>query len=333
MRRDVIHHEYSKQRPPCTFLLQVLVLAVLLAVVLVMVGTSMIQVVLAFQSSVPYRYDHNRYLQINRIGSISKKHNIVSLYYNSYQYNDNNSHDESSSSTSETTVLRHRMYPIQVQDLEQVYIRSIPNSNLSCIQFIELCLHCLLYNDVPYPDAGIRFLLRISTPIWKQQIYQSIGYHNNNYGSISSNINTRRQSSSYSTISTPVQDIDMIVSTISNTITQPNNQFGILVGEGERYRITFPIEPLEYEIYNKNNDESSNGLLPATTTYVECQLRDYTTNQLLVMMGWQLQKDNNENHNFGSLSSSYMIDRVDWQDFREHFRPGIGREEWMRICG
>ena len=30
---------------------------------------------------------------------------------------------------------------------------------------------------------------------------------------------------------------------------------------------------------------------------------------------------------------SWLVDGIDWQDFRDRYRPGIGREEWMRICG
>ena len=61
----------------------------------------------------------------------------------------------------------------------------------------------------------------------------------------------------------------------------------------------------------------------------------FGSNELLVMMGWQLRvlvhyekDDDNDNYR-----KEYQIDRVDWQDFREQFRPGIGREEWVRICG
>jgi hypothetical protein len=34
-----------------------------------------------------------------------------------------------------------------------------------------------------------------------------------------------------------------------------------------------------------------------------------------------------------SSSSAWLVDGIDWQDFRERYRPGIGREEWERICG
>ena len=58
--------------------------------------------------------------------------------------------------------------------------------------------------------------------------------------------------------------------------------------------------------------------------WLEAQLRDPASGRLLVILGWSLvQNDRRE----------WLIDRIDWQDFRDEFRPGIGREEWMRICG
>ena len=29
----------------------------------------------------------------------------------------------------------------------------------------------------------------------------------------------------------------------------------------------------------------------------------------------------------------WVTDQVTWHDFRDSFRPGIGQEEWPRICG
>jgi hypothetical protein len=279
--------------------------------------------------------------------------------------NDDDDDDSvSSSSFVDTAILRHRMYPIQMKALEQVFERSPSYTSITyplthtastkttatrtttttAMQFIELCLHCLLLNDEPYPDAGIRFLLRVSTPQWKQQIVQSIGYNHNN--------NNSDNHQKKNTIHSRSEDDVHIVSAISSTITQRNNQFGILVGEGERYTISFPTEPLEYEHCSDTHDVSSSSsslssymTTGTATTWMECQLRDYETNELLVVMGWQLvlqtddhkrQTDDDRTSSSSSSSSSsvvYLIDRVDWQDFRAAFRPGIGREEWMRICG
>lgn len=101
-----------------------------------------------------------------------------------------------------------------------------------------------------------------------------------------------------------------VISALRSSMGRPNNQFRILVeDEGEEsFSVVFPSDPLDY----------MDG-----TCWVECQLRRRNDDTLLITMGWQLEKEND----------CWMIDRIDWQDFRDAFRPGIGREEWMRICG
>jgi hypothetical protein len=56
---------------------------------------------------------------------------------------------------------------------------------------------------------------------------------------------------------------------------------------------------------------------------VECRLRNKQTDFLLIVIGWSLQQSGDK----------WLVDGMDWQDFREKYRPGIGREEWERICG
>jgi hypothetical protein len=102
---------------------------------------------------------------------------------------------------------------------------------------------------------------------------------------------------------------EVVASALGYAIARPNNQFAILVGEAESYVATFPTDPLEY---------ADDG-----TCWVECQFRGANDGKLLVITGWQLHKEN----------GAWMVDNIDWQDFRDAFRPGIGREEWMRICG
>lgn len=90
-----------------------------------------------------------------------------------------------------------------------------------------------------------------------------------------------------------------------------NNQFAILLGvEDLGYEATFPTDPLDFE---------------DGTCWVECRLRSRPDDQLLVVMGWSLVKRAGD--------GAWMVDALDWQDFRDRYRPGIGREEWMRICG
>lgn len=160
------------------------------------------------------------------------------------------------------------------------------------IAFVETCLRRLQHNDDPFPDSGIRFLLRMSTKSWRQQIRQSIG------------ANGEEDAAS----------LERVVCAVSAAMAQPDNQYALLLQSPLAYRAVFPSEPLIFP----EGDTARSG-------WVECQLRHPETDQLLVSMGWQLRSENDEDE--------WRMERIDWQDFREPFRPGIGREEWMRICG
>jgi len=61
------------------------------------------------------------------------------------------------------------------------------------------------------------------------------------------------------------------------------------------------------------------------TAWLECRIRDLETDNLLVVLGWSMEQRESD--------GSWLIAGIDWQDFREKYRPGIGREEWERICG
>jgi len=118
----------------------------------------------------------------------------------------------------------------------------------------------------------------------------------------------------YHSVGAPLSaDEETVASALGEALGRPHNQFGILVGseDGEdcEYVATFPSDPLEY---------AEDG-----TAWVECQLRDATDDTLLATTGWQLQK----------VNDAWLVDSITWQDFRDEYRPGIGREEWMRICG
>jgi hypothetical protein len=157
-------------------------------------------------------------------------------------------------------------------------------------------LHTLRSCDDPTPDAGIRSLLRASTLHWKRLMYRSVGAR-------------PKSRMSYK------EEAD-VVSALRSSMGRPNNQYRILLDgedgeEEEPYNIVFPSDPVDY--------------MDGTPCWVECQLRRKTDHTLMITMGWQLVKD--------CENGCWMIDRIDWQDFREKFRPGIGREEWMRICG
>lgn len=45
---------------------------------------------------------------------------------------------------------------------------------------------------------------------------------------------------------------------------------------------------------------------------------------LLAKLGWELVRGDD---------GCWRTDAISWHDFRDEFRPGIGQEEWPRICG
>ena len=89
-----------------------------------------------------------------------------------------------------------------------------------------------------------------------------------------------------------------------------DTQFGILVGMAEETIVDFPFDTLDY--YDG-------------TAWLECRLRDEKSDTLFVVLGWSFKQR--------ECDGAWLINGIDWQDFRETFRPGIGREEWERICG
>jgi hypothetical protein len=117
----------------------------------------------------------------------------------------------------------------------------------------------------------------------------------------------------YESIGAPKDaDLELVASSLGAAIARPRNQFAILVGEEDlqEFTIWFPSDPLDF----------FDG-----TCWVECHLRDKKDHSLLVIMGWQLVQR--------PTDGSWLVDGIDWQDFRDAYRPGIGREEWERICG
>jgi hypothetical protein len=106
---------------------------------------------------------------------------------------------------------------------------------------------------------------------------------------------------------------DVVSAALESAFSRANNQFRILVEpecKNENYLITFPTDPIDYE---------------DGTCWVECRLRGKQDDALLVALGWSLVRRNSD--------AAWIVDAIDWQDFRDSYRPGIGREEWERICG
>ncbi len=227
-------------------------------------------------------------------------------------------------------LLNQRISHLQARILEQQLTKP-PNPSLSPIQFITAILQELLEQhskhennnrgsmknidmDISFlPDSGYRTLIRSSTDRWKEQLCESIGaksIHTNN-----NNTSNTLSSSSSSNINE-----EQLVSALSAAMSRPNNQYQILCPDydnknddnytQENYHLYFPNDVFEY-------DEGK--------VWVESQLRHPKTGKLLAILAWSLVQRESDN--------AWLIDWLDWQDFRDEFRPGIGREEWPRICG
>ena len=211
-------------------------------------------------------------------------------------YSKNGDGEDKDGTLFDTSVLQQRLMQIRSEVLEEEF-QQPPNPKLSAKEFIREILHALWNSSEPLPDAGFRVLLRSATRQWKNSLYQSVG-------------------------APPSANEEVVASALGETIGRPNNQFAILVAEDDEtngfwnedldipYLIEFPSEEVDY----------GDG-----TCWVEYRLRSKQDSTLYVAMGWQLHQRETD--------GAWLIDHIDWQDFREQFRPGIGREEWMRICG
>jgi len=210
--------------------------------------------------------------------------------------NNNNSNNNNNPSNEEEVfdldTLQQRLIQMQIDSFEQE-VQLPPNPHLSSKDFVRQLLRALWDNSNPLPDTGFRVLLRSSTPLWRHCLFHSVGAPDN------------------------AQD-EVVASALGEAIGRPNNQFAILVDDGETisnngeppFVLDFPTDVVDY----------GDG-----TCWLECRLRARDNGELLVAMGWQLQRQ--------SVDGAWLVDQMDWQDFRDEYRPGIGREEWMRICG
>jgi hypothetical protein len=135
-------------------------------------------------------------------------------------------------------------------------------------------------------DADIqhrmKWLLNVSTHKWRSKIYDAIGAPSH-------------------------ADEDKVAAALTSAMRNPNNQFAILLGMAEDYTMDFASDVVDYG---------------EGKCWLECRLYDQKDGELLVVSGWELQKN--------PISGGWLIDRIDWQDFRDAFYPGLGREEWAR---
>lgn len=109
----------------------------------------------------------------------------------------------------------------------------------------------------------------------------------------------------------PSADLELVANALGEAIGRPHQQFAILVGEegDDNYYVSFPSEELDF----------LDG-----TCWVQCVLRNRHDGSVMVVTGWQLKEQED---------GAWLVDQIDWQDFREDYRPGIGREEWMPFEG
>jgi hypothetical protein len=111
-------------------------------------------------------------------------------------------------------------------------------------------------------------------------------------------------------------NLDMAASALGDAIGRPGNQYAILVGDNNdseqddpTFYVNFPGETMDF----------LDG-----TAWINVEFRSKSDNSLLVLTGWQLCQ---------RPDGAWLVDHIDWQDYREKFRPGIGREEWMPFEG
>lgn len=100
---------------------------------------------------------------------------------------------------------------------------------------------------------------------------------------------------------------DKVARALADAMRHPENQFAILLGLAEDFYTEFPSDTVSY-----NDGEA----------WVECRLYNKKDGELLVVTGWQLHEN--------PVNGDWLIDSIDWQDFRDQFYPGLGREEWAR---
>ena len=100
----------------------------------------------------------------------------------------------------------------------------------------------------------------------------------------------------------------VVVPSLARAMKRTDKQWGVLINE--QYRLEFPSDPVNY------GEEED--------TWVECRLRSADgSDDLMVAMGCLLEKN--------KPSGEWLIKSIDWQDFRDEFSPGLGRDEWMPL--
>lgn len=124
-------------------------------------------------------------------------------------------------------------------------------------------------------------LLEASSDSWRHAIYEAVGAPDK-------------------------ADSHIVAKALEDAMSNPDNQFAILMGRAEPFEATFPSDTVSYD-----DDE---------TCWVECRLLSKVDDELLVTMGINLVHQN----------GNWAIASLDWQDFRDKFYPGLSGREWLR---
>ena len=112
----------------------------------------------------------------------------------------------------------------------------------------------------------------------------------------------------YEAVGAPASaDAKQVSKTLTNAMSKTDNQFAILLGKAEEFVANFPSDTVDYQ---------------DGQAFVEVQLRDKTSDELLVTMGLQLEQR--------ASDQQWCVAKLDWQDFRETFYPGLSGREWLR---
>ena len=93
---------------------------------------------------------------------------------------------------------------------------------------------------------------------------------------------------------------------LSAALNQRTSQYGLLF---EDYELSLP----------------SDTVFEGSVAFQEVQLDGVGDGPMLAKLGWELTRSEED--------GAWRTSSVAWQDFRDGFRPGIGREEWTRAYG
>jgi len=229
-----------------------------------------------------------------------------------------------------------RKHKLMLQNCQQQWHQP-PNPLLEDpIEFVQAILATFQQSKNRGMSNGALCLLQSSTPSWRKILLNSVGAPSD-------------------------ATDDQVAPSLQIAIERPNNQYAILTRKLDEGKIDgnnfstaigtiqkswhFPSDPVIFESddVEDENDRDIHGKV-VDFCWVESRLRAPEDDQLLVVVGWSLQRRvveheqqavilNNSNCDTSQITPCWFLDGIDWQDFRDEFRPGIGREEWERICG